>query len=369
MRFRSSTSPPPFDVRVQRRLLGLVALLAVVIVAMMALRSPKPSTPPDGAAASSAQDSSPTPAPRVDLDGSTPTAEFGEPPTAAERPRQSRRRAAEPPSSAPAALDKTGLAGVRDNTLGIRHDEADVFYEILDHARRVPAAELERASRADVLYVNLMADPQQHRGDVVTVVGELRGLYEFAAGDNPYGFKRLYEAWIITPEAPDRPYRVVASAADGLPLGERRTPVRVTGYFFKREGYQSQSGLQVAPTLLARQIAPDGSVRKPAPDGMATLMVGVAVGLGLVLLATLFAFAWSDRRVVRRNDLLPPFSREMARSFQVTDQRSVSESLHELAVRELYGEPEPPPSGSAAASRPRDEAPVELPTPPPPTRS
>ncbi len=203
---------------------------------------------------------------------------------------------------APVRIDKRYLDLVKDNTMGIRRDESEAFYWLLDHARRVPTTKLEGSGLREVQYINLMTEPDRFRGEPITIEGDLWRLYEFDAGRNDYGVSRVYEGWVFTGDSANHPYRIVfTSLPKGIVPGENlRKPVRITGYFFKREGYRSNGGVHIAPTLLARRIAinpmPNGI---PLTAGIVPYMIGVIMAVGLALLVTIVAFAIGDERSTR----------------------------------------------------------------------
>jgi len=351
--------------------MGYVAVIAVVVVAFQLL--PPARRPADKATVPAATSSLPE---RMVEPGS-PLApeEFHAPPDLDQRDPPPMREVSEPVAAVNRAkadpqFDKAALAAVRDNTLGVRADEAEAFFTVLDHARRVPATELDQAARSGVQYVNLMSDPALYRGEPVTVTGEMWRLSEFTASQNRHGLTRLYEAWVFTSDSSTHPLRIVATGLgeDLQPGDSQRTPVRVTGYFFKREGYETKAGLQVAPTLLAGQIVRHHSPgAPPSAEGVAPMLLGLVVAIGLILSVTLLSFAGNDRRDPRRAGPLPALSDDAARRVETLDPRSVSEQLRELAERERMG---PLLSASPAGDGPRksgDEY-VELPTPFPPTR-
>jgi hypothetical protein len=371
MRFRSSQSPSPLDRQVQRRMLGYVAVIAVVLVAFQLLPQGKPAAPPPG----------PQPDPAAfrvrDEPAERPLApdEFRLPPAREEFPDPAETVAAPPPTGeADPQLDKSRLAAVRDNTIGVRADEADAFFYVLDHVRRVPARFLDQSATPGVQHVNLMTDPGLHRGEPVTLIGEMRQLDEFPANDNRYGLQTLYVAWIFTSDSGTNPFRVVAtSLGEGVqPGGRLSTPVRVTGYFFKREGYPTAGGLHVAPTLLARRINRYWPPNAPPPaDGLAPIMLGLVVAIGLILSVTLLSFAWHDRRNPRRSTPLPSLSADHVRRLEELDDRSIADQLRALADRERAAEdgwPAPPPALRNGQSVDEHEV-VNLPTPLPPTRA
>jgi hypothetical protein len=200
-------------------------------------------------------------------------------------------------------------------------------------------------------------------------------IYPFQASPNPYNIRQLYEAWIVTKDSETHPYRVVVTnLGPGLTPGENLgIAVKVTGCFFKREGYRTAVGLHVAPTLLARRLNVYRSPNAPPPaDGVVPSMASVVIGLGLILTATLLSFAWADRKAPQRRDFLPSMSNETADELAAMPVFSVGEMLENLAEQERAAEystlrhpaavPPPPPP------RPTGADAIDLPTPTPPTR-
>lgn len=374
MRFRTtSTTPPQLDARLQRRLLGYVAVIAVVMIVFQLFAAKPQTVAPAGTIATPSSQEG-----KVRDRSQRPLAAdefFSEPPA------DPRNLVATPqPKADGVSMDSNLLATVEDNTLGIRRREAPAFFFLLDKARQVPVEQLAAAAEPGVQRLNLMSNPADYRGRPVTILGELQRLQEFPAGDNDYGLKNLFEAWICTADSAERPYRVVCSrlapeftSAGGAALP---VPVQVTGYFFKREGYESPSGLQVAPTILANRIEPYAPLNaRPPGEGLWPIVMGVIVGLGLILAATLVSFAWSvplSRPQLRK---LPEFRAETTEHLATLDLRSLRDQLRDLEERDLYGDWRQP-SGvddaahHAANGRVRDDSvPIELPTPPPPTRA
>lgn len=232
-------------------------------------------------------------------------------------------------------IDKSYLELVRDNDLGIRKSESKTFYWLLDHARRVSSKKLERAGLKEVQYINLITEPSRFRGEPISIEGDLWKLYEFDAGPNDYGVDRMYEAWVFTGDSGHHPYRVVCtSLGKGIEPGDNlRVPVRLTGYFFKREGYESNGGVHIAPTLLARHITvnptPNGI---PQMAGFVPYTVGTLMAVGLALLVSIISFAISDERTVRSS--ASRWRREPQLSFagmSVPSPISVEQSLREYA--------------------------------------
>lgn len=149
------------------------------------------------------------------------------------------------------------FAAVRDNSLGIRSAEGPAYFSILARIREVPLDVLEQAARRDVTYAELMNDPERHRGELMTLEGELRRFTPLSAGENEEGIEQLYDGWLFTEEAGRKsPYRFICTGKpEGLPEGLTvRERVRCTGYFFKRCGYETEHGLHSAPLLLGNLV-------------------------------------------------------------------------------------------------------------------
>ena len=235
-------------------------------------------------------------------------------------------------------INKRYLDVVKDNTVGVRRDESEVFYWLLDHARRVPTATLGQAAEREVQYINLMTEPDRYRGEPITIEGDLWRLYEFTARPNAYGVTKLYEGWVFTGDSSHHPYRIVCTSLPaGIEPGENlRKPVRITGYFFKREGYRSNGGVHVAPTLLARRISinpmPNGI---PQTAGILPYMVGTIMAVGMALLVTIVGFAIGDQRSSRAEMLRMNQQPQVSLAgLQVPPMISVEESLRQLAAAE-----------------------------------
>lgn len=165
-------------------------------------------------------------------------------------------------------LPSDWLATVDDQQLGIKASESEAYYRVLAHVSRLDQSFAERSSRKNVLHVNLIRDPNIYRGQLITVQGTARRIVPIPVNENEYRVKKTYEIWLTTPDSGNDLWRVVSTQVDPrLPQGEQvHVPVRFTGYFFKQYSYASQSGLHIAPLLLAADVVPY-TVRKPAPNG------------------------------------------------------------------------------------------------------
>jgi hypothetical protein len=264
MRFRDSRTPPPFlNAKDKNRILRLVGLLILILIAMKVAAKPKtwswlfPQQPSQQNVSEPGQTRSPETIDfRVRLEEQQlKPGEFRSRPgtdvTNQKVDSQTRNQTA-------ADLLEIGpslLSVVKDNTLGVRHFERDAYYALLTKARDSSARFLEQAAMQDVAYEELMLNPDEFRGKPITIEGEAARLWKLPVTKNEFGFDDLYEAWIVTSDSGNRPYRVVCTRLPaGIPLVEKTSKpirVKVTGFFFKKEGYQAEGGLTVAPLLLA----------------------------------------------------------------------------------------------------------------------
>lgn len=294
-------------------------------------------------------------------------------------PRKSPARNEEAPNTAKqndVEIDPAWLMEVHDNTVGIRQDEADAYYRVLAKAEATPLDDLQAHAQSDALFVNLMTSPERYRGRVVTVIGELRRLFEIPAPENDYGLTKLYEAWICTEESGENPYRIVCTSIpdDFKPQETSRVAVKVTGYFFKREGYQTWDGrLHVAPTVLAGRISKYVSPQAPPPvEDVVPWMVAVISVVGLAMLATVIGYAMSDSRGKRGQRITQTISAVDVAQLSRADRRmSIEESLRRLEEGELIEESGGPSlngNGHAEMAVDLPEEVIDLPTPFPPTR-
>lgn len=173
-------------------------------------------------------------------------------------------------SSIPANL----LTGIRDRTRSIRPEERNAYYSILAHCKQAPAslivaaatairneqlAAAKKSRKPFSQFLNIIKQPDEHRGVPVTVRGYLRELRTYDAGENPFGLVTLHEGWLYTEDSQGNPWVVVANeTTPGIPQPERGAAVNnivVTGYFFKLWSYSAANGEPWgAPLILANKI-------------------------------------------------------------------------------------------------------------------
>lgn len=221
-----------------------------------------------------------------------------------------------------ATVNPLVLEPILDNTHGLRFEERDAYFRMLELAWQTPLSEQEQFARelredrrqANPRYAKrkpeqfpILADmvnnPDEYRGRPVSIHGVLRKLTKFDPGKNSRNIGDVYEGWIYTDDSrartPDNEDIVIPTVVifqgkpDGLDVGGDLTEeVRVTGYFFKLYRYDAQDRGWKAPLLIA------GAVewrehKPPTPPAL-----GPEVYLLVTMVALVLAFVWwqSNRR-------------------------------------------------------------------------
>jgi hypothetical protein len=210
---------------------------------------------------------------------------------------------------------------------GIRSSEADAYYGVLDHARRVDPDALDRAaarflaSRRDAsrnpairrlpieefpvfvdLY-NTVGKPEVYLGKPVSLRGHVRRVLKMPAGENAYGIEELYEVWLFTSDGQQHPVVLVTTSIPAGLLEEvgrlkaANRPVVVngvsgSGYFFKMYGYPAGDAYRFAPLVLAGRLE-----WSPPPTGGLDWTLPAVLAVGLVVFGLPIGwFVWKNRR-------------------------------------------------------------------------
>ena len=229
------------------------------------------------------------------------------------------------------------LATIRDNTVGVRSSETSAWLNMVAAARDVDPLQLtESAIEPDFRVV--MVSPERFRGVAMTIEGELRRVSTIEVEPNRYGVSELYDAWLFTRDSGSNPYHVVASAiSEDLPAeGDFAdpVPVKLTGFFFKREHYMNSArDLHAAPLVLAQQITavPQVAVVASATTNMQRYLTWFAFAVAVALGLTLWNFAVSDFafRASRVRRIYEPAPDTDFEGVEATDLRDVFRQLAE----------------------------------------
>ncbi|MFH5804769.1 hypothetical protein [Alienimonas sp. DA493] len=204
------------------------------------------------------------------------------------------------PSEVPDRAADDRFAIVRDDTLGVQPAEGALYEAVLDELRVADPAALEaeairfREQRREALnlpesrdfpaFPDLFNNPETYRGQAVTLIGQARKITEYPAGPTAADpDETRVELWVYTDDSQTNPAVVVALAAPGLPRGDDLLePVKVTGRFFKRWGYEARDGkVRIAPLILAERVEPVRAVQPPPATPFVLALTAAVAVVGL----------------------------------------------------------------------------------------
>jgi hypothetical protein len=200
---------------------------------------------------------------------------------------------------------------IEDDTI-FRPAEREIWFHELGRVRDTPASDLKNESRGEIAYLQLFHQPDDYRGQVITISGVARLAYRVQAPANYLGIKEYYVYWIHPSGGPTSPVVVYAlDAPPGFPAikdkdvdratTSLREEMQVTGVFFKRWAYLAKDGADTytAPLVLANmpEWTPAAPLITPADRlpmtvsnigllALGTLVLGLIVGFVLYRVAT-----------------------------------------------------------------------------------
>ncbi|MBX7165328.1 MAG: hypothetical protein K1X74_03175 [Pirellulales bacterium] len=245
-----------------------------------------------------AQDEPPAAPAAAESSPSGPLAITPEPPQQSE-PSEAAESAnpAVPGSAAEIGAFEHELEVVTDGSLSTRAVEMPAYWALLGLVKDIPAEELEKSAR-EVSFHDLMTTPAKFRGELVTVELTVRRVvsYDLPEG-NPLGLSKVYEVWGWPTTNEGWLYVAVLTELPERMPSEKDVEiyVRLTGRFFKLQGYQPGGAEPNARPLRAPLIL--GKLRlvqRPAPPskaaewyfGLQLLLVGL-MAIGAVRLLIL----------------------------------------------------------------------------------
>jgi len=167
-------------------------------------------------------------------------------------PEPVRQRAAEAEVAPPE--DSLEFRAVEDRTR-LTFKENAAYAELLDRARRTPAAKLAAKSARHVMFGQLWERPERYRGVPIHVDGTaLRVMAHDELNRQLAPKGKLYEAWVVTSDSQNNPLVLVfEDPPPGFPLGDKLSErVAFDGYFLKLLAYQAGDLARAAPMLVGR---------------------------------------------------------------------------------------------------------------------
>jgi hypothetical protein len=170
-----------------------------------------------------------------------------------------------------------------------RNAERDAWFEMLKILEGTSEQVLEDSSIGRVAFIQLYQQPDQYRGELVTIRGTIRRTEYLPAAPNDDGFERYHRVVIQPQDHPRNPViGYVLQLPEAMPTGmEIEEEAKVTGFFFKRWEYLAQSDLETAPVILAKTVRWMPAPAMPA-DGSAEVPLGMMIALaaGFAVLAS-----------------------------------------------------------------------------------
>ncbi len=198
------------------------------------------------------------------------------------------------------------FAGVRDLTPMSIMDNA-ALQLLLKRTRTTPPEALASRARADLTYAHLWDRPARYRGVPVHLVGTALRAITYEVSPELAPGKRLYEAWIVTPDSQRLPYACVFEAPpNGFPIGSNLSEwVAFDGYFLKNLRYVAGDTTRGAPLLVGRlgwtAPRPDAPVGGDWPSG-------TVIGLAALILYAAVRGIFQIRRLFRPKPRARPSS-------------------------------------------------------------
>ena len=238
------------------------------------------------------------------------------------------------------ALPPELLATIRDDVVGVPLAETDAFYIALSKARTISEEVLEKHALHGQTYTQLFSEPEQYRGKLISIEGDVRRLVKKDAGTNGEGIDFVYEGWLFNNDSGNQPYVFfctdlppgLAEIAPGQKVHEH---IRVTGYYFKRYQYASAGGLNSAPMLLShtvKWIPTKSAASKPiAPARIPFILGGLAL-IGTVLGGAVWGLiAWGSRTRAARLKAMKQVPEEAVAALANVEAIDPREELQRLA--------------------------------------
>ncbi|MBN1851843.1 MAG: hypothetical protein JW829_03935 [Pirellulales bacterium] len=223
-------------------------------------------------------------------------------------------------------IDTVAMDMITDNA-PFRDRENRAWFNMIAVLKATDPEAITAASAGPITYAQLIRQPYLYRGRVITVRGEVRRVVEKEAPKNELGIETYHQLWIKPAGGGNRPLTVYClELPDRFPRGgDVNETIRLDGLFFKNWSYPRQTGLGLAPALLARQlewIQPEASSEKadvrPLDGFWKTAAVAAVIASGLIWLIIRRTSGRSIRSVAifflfASHVLLPEYSARDAR--------------------------------------------------------
>lgn len=245
-------------------------------------------------------------------------------------------------------VSREALQAIRDDT-PFSNAEQGAWLNLFRIVGEKEEADLRRASSGRVTFAQLFRQPEEYRGELVTVRGTMFQAEYVRRPKAEQGISGYWQTWLVLEDAPRYPVVVYCLALpDGLPTGRKvNEEVEATGFFFKRWSYPAQDRERYAPVLIARGLDwhPAPAMAPQASPPVWAAVLGAVVMLGAVA-GYLLLYARRERGPSLSDGR--PFQVGGAASPPTEDE--VRQSLAELADRQRTNGDEVPKDGNHAST-------------------
>jgi len=225
------------------------------------------------------------------------------------------------------------LQAVQDNT-SFRPQEQAAWFALLALLEQSTPSSLQQKSVGNLSYAQLLGQPAEYRGKVVTLHGTVLREEPLRAPTNSRGILDYHRLILQPSGGGEWPFVVYAlKLPANFPRGTSiRARIEVRGYFFKNWSYSWGDGLGLAPVVLAKNVrwlqeAAHGNALPPAGERPWT-------DWKLLLLATLAAalFAGLVLKVAWRST--GRYSPTTAGTATCQTEQQIHDTLRQLSERE-----------------------------------
>jgi hypothetical protein len=224
--------------------------------------------------------------------------------------------ASESPTREMTPLDEKLWGPVKDNATFLSAEQP-AWFGLLQQARDLSLTELAESSVGNVVYAQLINQPDAYRGRSVQVEGRILRESAKPVAENDFGLQTLHQLWLAPRGGGQWPIVVYAiELPPGFPRGDNLSEdVVIDGLFFKNWSFPYNGGMGLAPVLVTPTLAWN-SANGGNANGVAPLKVAEAapatsklmVGAFLAGAATVAFVAWAamQTRRPRRAFQTPP---------------------------------------------------------------
>ncbi len=210
-----------------------------------------------------------------------------------------------------------------DDDKPFRPAETEAWHHLLAIARDATPEQLHHASVGPVTYAQLISQPDQYRGRVVSISGLAYRIEAMDQKPNELGIAKVYEV-IVQPSASSR-VPVACHCLElppGYEVGDTPRPIRFDGFFLKNRVYPHAQGLDKMPVIVARTFEPldAASPASQSPSQLSMPWMAALIGFMVLLVGW---FLWQALSAP------PPISRGVG-SATDDDPQAVAAALQAL---------------------------------------